>query len=255
MSSYGLWLSAAGMKVQEHRQNVYANNLANMGTTGFKQDLAVITQRPVAALESPASMGYSHRVFDALAGGINVRPTVPSFEQGPLEWTGRSLDVALDGPGMFTVSDGAVTRYTRDGVFTTNREGELVLSSGGGRWRVLDDGGARIRIDETGEPIRISETGQIRQGTSLVATLAVSAADDEQRLHKEGENLFSAAEGVMKPATARTVSEHREESNVDAMTGLVSMIEASRAYQLNANLVQLQDQLTGEAVTRVGRLS
>ena len=52
MSTYGLWLSAAGMKVQEHRQALLANNIANAQTTGFKHDFAVVMQRQV---ESQAS--------------------------------------------------------------------------------------------------------------------------------------------------------------------------------------------------------
>ena len=47
MSSYGMWLSAAGMKVQDHRQTVLANNMANAHTTGFKRDLSVVMQREV----------------------------------------------------------------------------------------------------------------------------------------------------------------------------------------------------------------
>ena len=54
MSSYGLWMSAAGMKVNQHRQTLLANNMANANTTGFKHDLAVVLQRRVESQSSPA---------------------------------------------------------------------------------------------------------------------------------------------------------------------------------------------------------
>ena len=128
MSTYGLWLSAAGMKVSEHRQTLLANNMANANTTGFKRDLAVVTQRRVESQSSPAGFPFAHPVLDGLPGGVNVRPAYQSFEEGSIEWTGRPLDVAVEGDGFFAVTDGKVTRYTRDGGFTRNEKGELALA-------------------------------------------------------------------------------------------------------------------------------
>ncbi|MBI4716761.1 MAG: flagellar hook-basal body protein [Planctomycetes bacterium] len=254
MSSYGLWLSAAGMKVNDLRQTIHANNLANAQTTGFKQDLAVVRQRRVASEETPGGMSFAHPVLDGLAGGVNVRPVYHSFTPGPIEHTGKPLDVALQGKGFFAVSDGKVTRYTRDGEFARSRAGELVLAAGDGRWKVLAEGGAPIVLSETGGAVSISAGGDVRQGALAAGKLAVFAAADEQGLRKTGENLFDAGEVEMTPLEARLIPEAREESNYDVMTGLATMIEASRAYQMNATMIQLQDQATGEAVTRVGRV-
>jgi flagellar basal-body rod protein FlgG len=255
MSSYGLWLSAAGMMVQDHRQAIYANNLANLNTTGFKQDLAVIRQRSVESREGVGDPQLAHPVLDQLPGGLNVRSPYHDLEQGRLERTGRALDVAIDGKGFFVVGDGKVTRYTRDGEFTINAEGELVLSAGNGRWHVLDDSGAPISIDPTGGAVAISEDGVIRQNGNDVAMLGLMWPVREQGLRKQGENVFAAENTEMKPAAARVVAEFREESNAEVMSGLVAMIEASRAYELNAKLVQMQDEMTGQAVTTVGRVT
>lgn len=255
MSTYGLWLSAAGMKVNQHRQTILANNMANANTTGFKHDIAVVAQRRVESQSSPGSSPFAHPILDGIAGGIDVRPTYQNFGQGRIEKTGRPLDVAIDGDGFFAVSDGLVTRYTRDGQFTFNRQGELVLVAGEGRWRVLGEGEAPIVVDETAGKVSISEDGTIRQGPNVVAKLGLVSTEDKQSLRKIGGNLFDAGTAEMTPIKGRFEPESREESNFDIMNGLATMIEATRAYQLNATMLKLQDDLTGQAVTTVGRLA
>jgi flagellar basal-body rod protein FlgG len=254
MSSYGLWLSAAGMKVNQHRQTILANNMANANTTGFKHDLAMVTQRRVESRASAGGLDYAHPVLDGLVGGLNVRPTCHDFSQGTIEWTGKPLDVAIRGDGFLAVSDGAQTRYTRDGELAINEAGELVLAAGEGRWRVLDDTGARITLSDKGGRVSVSSNGTIRQGDAAVARLGLATADNEASLRKVGENLFDPEGAKMVPIQGEFRPESREESNFDVMSGLVEMIEASRAYQLNATLIQLQDQLSGQAVTTVGRV-
>ncbi len=255
MSTYGLWLSAAGMKVQSHRQDVLANNLANTNTTGFKQDFAVVTQRRIESQESLQAGSFGHSILDGLPGGLNVRASHHDFAQGSIEKTGRPLDVAIDGEGFFGVTDGTSTRYTRDGQFTLNKEGELVLSAGKGKWKVLDDAGAPIEIDRAAGAFEVSQDGSIRQGRAVVARLGLFAATDEQTLAKVGTNLFDAGDEGMTPIEGRFVPKSREASNADVMSGLVQMMEASRAYQLNATMIQLQDRTTEQTVNTVGRLA
>jgi flagellar basal-body rod protein FlgF len=255
MSSYGLWLSAAGMKVNEHRQALLANNMANAQTTGFKHDFAVVMQRRVESKEDPGGLPFAHPVLDGLPGGLNVLPAYHSAEQGPIEWTGKPLDVAIQGEGFFAVSDGEATRYTRNGEFTTNAQGELVMANEAGRWRVLDEGGAPMRVDEAGGEVEVSDSGTVRQGNTVLGKIGLMTNDDPRSLRKVGENLFEAAGGEMKPAKGRLIPGSREGSTFDAMQGLATMIEASRAYQMNASMIQLQDQLTQQAVTTLGRVA
>ncbi len=255
MSSYGLWLSAAGMKVNDHRQTVLANNMANVHTTGFKQDLAVVAQRQVESRESASPFDQRHPVLDDLAGGVNVLQSYHDFSQGPLEQTGRPLDVALVEDGFFVVSDGKHERYTRDGAFMVNAEGELVLSSGDGRWRVLDEDGGKITISpDLAEP-KVSYDGTIRQGDQTVGHLQTVDFEDEQALRKFGENVFELTEGEPHAVNTRVEAGTLERSNFDVMMGLAIMIEATRAYEMNANLLRMQDEMTGRVVSTVGRLS
>lgn len=254
MSSYGIWLSAAGMKVNQHRQTIIANNIANVSTTGFKRDLAVIMQRAVESRSGLGSQGMSHSVLDELAGGLNVRPSVHTFAQGPIERTNKPLDVAIEGDGFFEVGDGTVTRYTRDGEFTVSASGELVLAAGNGHWRVHDEDGSPISFEADGGAVEIVQNGAVRQGGTLVAQLALVTTDNKETLTKVGENLFDAGKREMTPALGRIIAQSREESNVDAALSMVTMIEVARAYQLNATMLQMQDQMTAQAVSTLGRL-
>ena len=78
---YGLYLSAGGLQSSEYRQNVVANNIANAGTTGFKQQLAVLSERRVEADEDGPTSAR-HRLLDDLTGGTFVRPTFTDFARG-----------------------------------------------------------------------------------------------------------------------------------------------------------------------------
>jgi flagellar basal body rod protein FlgG len=243
------------MKVNEHRQTLLANNIANANTTGFKHDLAVVSQRSVASKGRPDGMTASHPVLDGMTGGINVKPTFISFEQGRIERTDRPLDVAIDGEGFLTVSDGEATRYTRDGEFATTNSGHLILAAGEGRWRVLDEDGAPVILDPELAAASIGGDGTIRQGKVIVAKLALVGTSEKQNLRKVGGNLFELTRGQMEPTTGQLASGAREDSTFDAISGLAGMIEAARAYQMNSTMIQLQDQATGLAAGTLGRVA
>lgn len=254
--THGLWLSAGGLQMNEYRQALAANNMANVDTVGFKRDLALVHERRVEALDNPAAAPFSNARLDALSGGLGVKPTYTSFEQGALEQTGRDLDAALDGEGFFTVSDGAQVKYTRDGRFATNDANELVLVAGGGRHRLLDANGGSIVLGDAAQgPVRIGEDGTLFQGTAALAKLGVVTFDDTTSLRKSGEGLYENVGGAAElPSAARVKGQYVERSTVDPVMALTSMIEVSRAYELNARMITLQDETLGYAVNRVGRI-
>lgn len=254
--TYGLWLSAGGMQVNEYRQSIIANNLANADTVGFKHNLAVIHERRMESQSNPGELPYSNALLDNLSGGMWVRPTYTNFGQGALEETGRALDLALEGDGFFTVSDGESVRYTRDGRFVVDQDGALRAIVGDGRYRVLDTNGQPVVLDRTlGEPV-VGKNGMVTQGNAQVAQLGLVDFADRTQLRKSGADLFENVGGAAAAAAQPTVhAGHVERSTMDPISGMVDMIEVSRAYQLNAQMVSLQDTTLGEAVSRVGRIN
>ncbi len=254
--TYGLWLSAGGLQVNEYRQSVAANNMANIDTVGFKRDLAVIHERDVESAARPGQQPFSDRLLDSLSGGVWVRPTYTSYDQGHLEQTGRNLDTAIFGDGFFRVSDGTTENYTRDGRFTLNPDGDLVMVAGSGRYHLLDDNGTPIHVaDPTLGPIAIGKDGAVMQDGTAIARLGLADFTDKTQLRKIGENLFEN-DGDARPVTPQTtvLSGHVERSTVDPISALTDMIEVTRAYEMNARLISLQDDTLGQVVGRVGRI-
>ncbi|MGB0714821.1 MAG: flagellar hook-basal body protein [Phycisphaerae bacterium] len=254
MTNYGLWLSTAGMKINDHRQTLLANNMANVDTVGFKHDLAVMRQRPVEVQEDSHGLEFQHPVLDGLAGGVNVQPVFHAFKQGPLIQTDKPLDIAIRGEGFFAVTDGEETRYTRNGQFVVNPEGELTLAADNGRWKVLDEGGQQISVNPDAGRIALFNDGTVRQDNQIVTNLGLYTTDDMQTLRKVGQNTFRST-ADMRPIQGQFAAGNVEGSSFNIMNGLASMIEAQRAYQMNANLIRIQDELTGRAITNVGRVA
>jgi flagellar basal-body rod protein FlgG len=253
--SYGVWLSAAGMQVNAYRQDIMANNLANASTVGFKRDLAVFHERQVASRADAQGQRFQHPILDAMTGGTFVQPTVHTFEQGELEHSNNPLDVAIEGSGFLKVDDGGEPRYTRDGRMTLNPDGELVLVAGGGRVRVVDDAGNAVRLDtDQTDPVVITHDGRIQQGQDEIAKLQVVDFDDTGLLTKQGGNLYQNHGAAITPSASRVHQYYTERSTSNPVRGLASMIEVSRMYELNANLISLQDHTIGQAVSTVGRI-
>ena len=254
--TYGLWLSAGGMQANEYRQSILANNLANANTVGFKKDLAVMRERAVESRTAADGGRFVHPLLDGLSGGTFVAPTMHSFANGLPETTGNPLDATIKGEGFFTVRVGNDTRYTRDGRFTVNEKNELVMVAGNGRHKVLDEAGTPIvLLPASAGRARIAADKTVRQGDTVVARLGLAEFADRNDLRKVGANLFKNTGDRALPATRSMLLPGTvERSNADPITGLAEMIEVSRAYQLNAQMISLQDTMIGQAVSRVGRI-
>jgi flagellar basal-body rod protein FlgF len=85
--NYGLWMSAAGLATEVHRQDVIANNVANADTVAFKPDLSYTRERPVAREELGATTPAKF-LLERLGGGVLAADTITDFAQGDLRQTG-----------------------------------------------------------------------------------------------------------------------------------------------------------------------
>ncbi len=247
---YGLWLSAAGLQANQYRQALIANNLANADTVGFKHDLAVIRERSVEAAEG-GSGRFAHDLLDDLTGGSVVAPTYTTFAQGSLKESSRALDVAIKGEGFFTVNADGETRYTRDGRFAVDSSGRLVTVAGARP--VLDASGEEI-VPGTGGAPSIEKNGLVKQGDRVVGHLGVVDFADKQQIRKTGGNLFDANGEPPVASQAQLEPGYVEASTVSPVQAMATMIEISRAYQLNANLISMQDDMNGRAAREIGRI-
>jgi flagellar basal body rod protein FlgG len=249
---YGLYHSAGGMLVNEYRQNVLANNLTNTETAGFKRDIAVFAERSPAAGDLPASRP-GELLGDRMSGGIWLARTETDYSDGALVQTGHPLDVALDGPGFLEIERDGTRYLTRDGRLLMDNVGRLRLAADGSL--VLGRGGAPITLNPYGAPPAVDETGRITQNGAAVGELSLVAVSDPRVLQKAGAGRFIAPEGtVARDAPAFVRGGFIESSGTEPVRELAAMIDASRAYQLNAQMVTLQDQSVGRLINVIAEV-
>lgn len=257
--NYGLYLAASGLLVNMHRQDVVANNLANVHTVGFKPQFASFRQRDPERIESGLALEDPNLLLEKLGGGVFLNPTTTRFDQGNLTRTGQELDLAVRGEGFFRFSadreDGSATvRLSRDGRLALDTEGYLIHS--GTSSRLLDSNERPIRLDSMGK-VTISPSGEVMQDDSVVATIQLVTVDDLQSLKKIGANMFRLEGGggdQLRPASGSIQQRWIEDSAVDPMVSLMAMQKATGAVTRSARLIQYHDEMMDTVINRFARV-
>lgn len=253
--NYGLYLSAAGALASMHRQDVLANNLANVNTTAFKPDAVDLQQRLPERIERPVPYANPQWMLERLGGGTLARPTRVVNTQGDLLQSGNDLDVAVRGGAFLRVEGPAgENRLTRDGRLTRNVNGDLVMSTNG--MRVLDDGGQAIRLDAEGD-VHIHPSGEVVQNGVARGRIGLAQPAHPSMLRKAGENLFRVEGGAIQPSAdgSQLVQGYTEGSAVDPVLTLTGMMAAAKAVQTNAQLMQYHDHIIGQTINTFARVS
>jgi len=249
-----LWAAKTGLDAQNTRMSVISNNLANVNTTGFKkgraafQDLVYQNLRQVGA---QSSQNTQYPTGLTLGTGVRIVATEKVYEQGSLQQTNNSLDVAITGRGFFqiTLPDGTLA-YTNDGAFKLSGQGNLVTSNG----YALSPA---ITIPTNAQTVPIGSDGTVsvtEPGTvapTQVGQIQLADFINPSGLQPRGDNLLvesvsSGAPQVGTPGTnglGSTQQGSLETSNVNVVEELVSMIEAQRAYEMNSKAISTTDQM------------
>lgn len=123
----------SAVKAQQTKLDVTANNIANVNTVGFKKSRTMFsTMLNQAIRTASAGTDNSGGINPSSIGlGVQVASIDTLHSQGTLTSTGRPLDLAIQGDGFFTVSDGNTNYYTRSGAINLSSiDGSLTLSNG-----------------------------------------------------------------------------------------------------------------------------
>jgi flagellar basal body rod protein FlgG len=248
---YGLYISAEGAHAQSKRLEVLANNLANSDTTGFKRDLAVLQARFAETTARGLDQSGTGSIND-LGGGVEVAATKTDFSPGPIKQTGIKSDLAaVDPDTFFVVQKGDQQMLTRAGNFSVNGLGLLVNQSG---FPVMSDSNTPIEIApvEEGGPWQMTADGGVQQA-GAVTYLSLVRPQSLGDLVKVGENLFKPlSEPVaIPPEERRVLSGHLEGSGVKPTLEMMDLIESSRGFEANVNLIKHQDQMFGTLISRL----
>jgi flagellar basal-body rod protein FlgG len=248
-------IASTGMQAQQTNVEVISNNLANMTTTGFKrqrsefQDLIYQNLRRVGSNSSDTGSIVPSGAQVGL--GVKTAAIYRINEQGNLQQTSNTLDLAIQGSGYFqvTLPDGE-TAYSRDGTFGLSADGTIVTADG---YTVLPG----LTIPTAATSVTINTAGQLQvtlQGQTAPTTvgqLQLATFPNAAGLAAQGDNLLvqtsaSGAPVTGNPATTGfgTVQQgFVETSNVNVVTEITNLITAQRAYEMNSKVITTSDDM------------
>ena len=242
--------AATGMIAQQKMVDTIANNLANINTNGYKRRQAVFEDLLYVKLKQAGREVSSGVVAPAeveIGSGVKFAATAKVFTPGELENTGRSKDMAIMGDGFFEVTlPGGESRYTRDGSFFQNANGDLVTASG-----FTVEPAITIPQDATSFGVGPdgTVTAMVGEDQTVLGNIQLVKFPNAEGLSAEGGNLYSETEssGSAIPGTAgeggygSIQGGMLEKSNVQMVSELVNLITAQRAYEINSRAIKTGD--------------
>jgi flagellar basal-body rod protein FlgG len=249
-----LHTSATGMAAQESNVNTISNNIANVNTTGFKKartefdDLLYETVQEAGAKSSANS---EYNVGVQVGTGAKVSATRKIHTQGQPQMTNNPYDLMVNGEGFLgIIGPNGELKYTRDGSFNVDAQGNLVTRSG---HKVFPG----VNIPSNTLKLNISESGNIEAFTqnsvepTNLGQIPVFTFVNPTGLRSEGGNLMAATSGSGQ-AIQNIPGENGsgilmqgaiETSNVNVMNEMTDLIKAQRAYEMNSKVMGVADQM------------
>lgn len=237
-----IYIALSRQTALERQMDIVANNLANATTPGFKAENSLFAQTLLKA-EQPRRLAY---VQDA--------GSYRDFSAGALQATGNDLDLALAGKGFFTIQTSAGIRYTRDGRFTLNEQGQIVTANN----EPVLAGGAPVTIDAADGQVQIAKDGTIStdrarngQFLNVLGKLDIVRFTHPQQLEAEGDNLYSApAQAGITPDDDPSIAQRMlEGSNVKSIVELTGLMAVSRSYQATQHFIDSEHDRQRKAIS------
>ena len=218
-----------------------SQNIANVETTGFKADVNVFSAIPVYGPGNPTR----EFVVNSMAGA--------DFSSGTITQTGNPLDLAITGQGWFAVQlpDGS-TAYTLDGSFRIDPNGQLQTENGlpvmGENGTITIPPNTDVTIGKDGTVSTVPSGENTKTSVTILGRLML-VNPAEADLVKGQDNLFRTKSG--KPAqpdpTVRVMPGSLESSNVNMVESMISIINLSRAFEMQMKLLQSADSNSSKA--------
>lgn len=250
-----LSIAATGMIAQQLNVEVISNNIANMNTTGFKrqraefQDLLYQNIERVGTNSSDA--GTITPAGIQIGVGVKTGGVYRITEQGAVVGTENDLDIAINGSGYFRVTlPNGDDAYSRAGTFQLGPTGQIVTLEGYtvGPGLTIPQEAVDISINPEGE-VLVKLEGQI--DPTNVGRLELVTFPNPAGLEAVGNNQFletpasgSANVGVPNtPGFGALLQGFLENSNVNSVSEITSLITAQRAYEMNSKVISTADEM------------
>jgi len=248
-------IAGTGMQAQQTNVEVISNNIANMTTTGYKrqraefQDLIYQNLRRVGSNSSDTGTIVPSGAQVGL--GVKTAAIYAINEQGNLQQTSNTLDMAIQGNGYFQVTlPSGQTAYSRDGTFSMGPDGTIVTADG----YTVQPG---LQIPTAATSVTVNTSGQVQVTLSgqtapqTIGQLQLATFPNPAGLSAQGDNLLlqTAASGAPvagNPGTAgfgTVMQGFVETSNVNVVTEITNLITAQRAYEMNSKVITTSDDM------------
>lgn len=218
--------------------DMIANNIANLGTTGFRREGVAFTEYIVAAdrADSVSMADLGARFASDMPGTNTV--------------TGGRFDFAIQGNGYFVLETPEGPVLTRAGAFQVSQDGFLVTPNGD---PVLDGGQARIVIPAEAKDILVGGDGTISVNGDPIAQLGVVDAPREL-ISRFGDTAFTVENDAFEPVVDPKIRQGvLEQSNVDPVLEIARMIEVTRAYEMAQTLIDDENERIQNIVRTLGQ--
>lgn len=197
--------------------DVIAQNIANANTTGYRAEGLIFSEFVIAGDQGAPSVSFAH------AQGRQTR-----FEQGGLEQTGGSFDLAIEGEGYFQVDVDGTPHLTRAGAFLTGPDGAVLTAEG---YSLLDDGGAPLFVPPGSAAVHVGNDGTVSVDGQPLARVGIVTPADPGAMSRRAGTMF-AAEDAQPVENPRVMQGFLEASNVNPVVEIARMVAVQNAYQM-----------------------
>ena len=243
----GFYTAASGMLMNQRSLNMAANNIANVKTSGYKPKRLVKTtfdQQLVREMN-----GRTEGLGQGSTISVGTRE-MTTHGQGPIEDTGKTYDLAINGDGFFVIQGENGQYLTRNGHFTQDEDGYLVLKGIG---RVMGDGGP-IQVEEGG--FRVGENGIIYDNEDgELEQIQIMVPDNYDNLAFYDNGTYGAENGVVLTQVYPEVYQGKlEESGVNLNSEMTRAMEVQRAFQSCSRALTIVDQMNQKSASEIGKL-
>ena len=237
----GIYGALSGAVTVDNHLEVLSNNLANVSTPGFKQERSFFQSILDNRVQTSAGLGVNYSTMDG---------TTTDFSQGKIEYTGRNLDLAIEGDGFFKVADENGFYYTRHGGFQRMPDGAVVTRSGE---QLVGEEGPIVIPDHA---VSIEQDGTILSSNGQqVGQVDIYRIENNQALQKQGNSMWSFEDAGEEELVEGSLLRqgHLESSNVSPIWITTKLIAGNRSFQSYQRAVKAYDTVA-EKTNSIGRI-
>lgn len=230
------------------QMDIVSNNMANMNTSGYKQDDAIFSSYLVKTKEAEG-FGKVPVYFTQDFGSFQ------DFQEGAIVQTGNALDVALKGDSFFSIETPYGERYTKKGQFSLDADGKLVTMDGD---TVLSENNEPFFFAPGENQINITENGEVETENGIVGRLKLVKFADNQKLLKVANTMFENVAGnamEINGGGVQVIQGAVEKSNVEPISEMTKLINLQRSYEYVQQMIDEEHERVSNTISAYAQLA